>query len=95
MDLLSTAATWTCIAVVAAAMAGGALTLLADCLVRGHEPSDAEVGSAADRYLRYYGARALRVIGDHMLAASFSPDARHHAFLRRVSAELVARAVRL
>ena len=31
---------------------------LADCLGGGHEPSEAEVGSAADRYLRYYGARA-------------------------------------
>jgi hypothetical protein len=44
----------------------------------------------AELYRQYYGAYASQVVGDHMLGASFGSDGRHHAFLKRVSAELLA-----
>ena len=72
-----------------AAIVGGLLILLAERRDRKREPTDSEVRRAAELYRQYYGAEAFRIIGDHMLAASFSPDGRHRLFLKRVSTELV------
>lgn len=74
-------------------MVGGVLILVAERLDRRREPSDSDVRQAASRYRQHYGEHAFHVIGDHMLAASFSPDGRHRRFLKRVSAELLATAV--
>ena len=51
--------------------------LLFERLDRRREPSDADVRRAAAQYREWYGEDAFRVIGDHMLAASFAPDGRH------------------
>lgn len=96
MDYLNAVATWTYEAIATwygAAIVGGALILVAERLDRRREPSDAEVRRAASRYRQHYGADALHVIGDHILAVSFAPDGRHRRFLKRVSAELLATAV--
>lgn len=96
MDILQTAITWTYTAIATwyvAGIVGGVLILIAERLSRREEPSEAEVRQAADRYRQWYGGRALDVIGDHMLAASFAPDGRHRRFLKRVVVELQARAV--
>ena len=74
----------------AAAILGGVLILIAERFDRRREPSDDEVRRAAGLYRDYYGPEAFRVGGDHMLGASFAPDGRHRAFLKRVSAELLA-----
>jgi hypothetical protein len=71
----------------------GAVELASERLDRRREPSDADVRRAAARYREWYGEDAFRVIGDHMMAASFAPDGRHTRFLKRVSAELLATAV--
>jgi len=76
-----------------AAIVGGVLILIAERFDRRREPSDSDVRQAASRYREHYGEAAIHAIGDHMLAASFSPDGRHRRFLRRVSAELLATAV--
>jgi hypothetical protein len=76
-----------------AAIVGGILILIAERFDRRREPSGADVRHAAFRYRQHYGEAAIHVIGDHMLAASFSPDSRHRRFLKRVSAELLATAV--
>lgn len=73
-----------------AAILGGVLILRAERRDRKREPTDSEVRRAAELYRQYYGAEAFRIVGEHMLAASFSPDGRHRRFLKRVSAELVA-----
>ncbi len=77
-----------------AAIIGGVLILIAERFYRRREPSDDDVRRAAERYRQCYGKEAFRVIGDHMLAASFAPDSQHRAFLKRVSAELLAAVVR-
>ncbi|MFT4159601.1 hypothetical protein [Shinella sp.] len=58
----------------AAAVVGGVLVLLAERRIRRCEPSDDDVRHAADQYRQYYGSEAHKIIGDHMLAASFAPD---------------------
>lgn len=72
-----------------AGIIGGVLILIAERFDRRKEPTDEQVGRVADLYRQYYGAYASQVVGDHMLGASFGPDGRHHAFLKRVSAELL------
>lgn len=76
-----------------AAIVGGILILAAERFDRRREPSDIDVRRAASRYRQHYGAAAIHVIGDHMLASSFAPDGRHRRFLKRVSAELLATSV--
>lgn len=73
-----------------AAIVGGALILIVERRDRRRDPTDDEVRRAAALYREYYGPEAFRVIGDHMLGASFAPDGRHKRFLKRVSAELLA-----
>ncbi len=93
MDLLRTALTWIYTAIATwyvAAIVGGVLILIAERLSSREAPSEADVRQAADRYRQWYGQRALDVIGDHMLAASFAPDGRHRQFLKRVVVELQA-----
>ena len=67
----------------------GAATIAIDALRRPKSPSDADVQRAADQYREFYKDRALNVIGDHMLAATFAPTAQHHRFLKRVCKELL------
>jgi len=96
VELLSTVTTWIYAGIATwygAAIIGGVLILIAERFDRKREPSRADVRLAADRYRQWYGEQASTVIGDHMLAASFAPDGRHRAFLKRVSAELLATAV--
>lgn len=96
MDVFGTIIAWAYKALATwyvAAIVGGVLILLAERRDRRREPSDEDVRHAAGQYRQYYGAEAFWVIGDHMLAASFAPDGRHGAFLKRVSAELLAAAV--
>ncbi len=96
MDLISTAMTWVYSGIATwygAAIVGGILILAAERFDRRREPSDSDVRRAASRYRQHYGEAAIHVIGDHMLAASFSPDGRYRRFLKRVSAELLATAV--
>jgi hypothetical protein len=76
-----------------AAIVGGLLIFAAERLSRGREPSEADVRRAAERYRQHYGQQASAVIGDHMLAATFTPDTRYRHFLKRVSAELLATSV--
>ncbi|MFG1391243.1 hypothetical protein [Xanthobacter agilis] len=73
-----------------AGILGGVLILIAERFDRRKEPTDDEVRRVAELYRQYYGKYAMQVVGDHMLGASFGPDGRHHAFLKRVSAELLA-----
>ncbi|MFG1289471.1 hypothetical protein [Xanthobacter versatilis] len=73
-----------------AGILGGVLILIAERFDRCKEPADEDVRRVAELYRQYYGAYASQVVGDHMLGASFGPDGRHHAFLKRVSAELLA-----
>lgn len=73
-----------------AAILGVGLILFMERRDRRREPTDADVNRAAQRYLEFYGTEAFSVIGDHMLAATFAPDGRHRAFLKRVSAALLA-----
>jgi len=96
MDVFSAITEWTYKAIATwyvAAIVGGVLILIAERRDRAHEPSDDAVRHAAALYRQYYGTEAFRVIGDHMLAASFAPDGRHRQFLKRVSAELLATGV--
>lgn len=96
LDVILTVATWINAGFAAwlgVALVGGVLILAVDRLSRRREPSDADVRRAAARYREWYGGEAFRVIGDHMLAASFAPDGRHRRFLKRVSAELLATSV--
>ncbi|MCP8883423.1 hypothetical protein NIM87_07935 [Devosia sp. XJ19-1] len=72
-----------------AAIVGGLLMFAAERRDRCREPTDYDVRHAAALYREYYGAEAHRIIGDHMLGASFAPDGRHKRFLKRVSAELL------
>ncbi len=72
-----------------AGILGGVLILIAERFERRKDPTDEVVRSVAELYRQYYGAYASQVVGDHMLGASFGPDGRHHAFLKRVSAELL------
>ncbi|NJL71105.1 MAG: hypothetical protein HC888_05540 [Candidatus Competibacteraceae bacterium] len=74
-----------------AGILGGVLILIADRFDRRKEPTDEDVRRVAELYRQYYGAYASQVVGDHMLGASFGPDGRHHAFLKRVSVELQAK----
>lgn len=93
MDVFGAVATWTYKAFATwyvAAIVGGVLMMIAERCDRRRKPTDDDVRYAAEQYRHYYGAEAFRVIGDHMLAASFAPDGRHRAFLKRVSAELLA-----
>jgi hypothetical protein len=71
-----------------AGILGGVLILIAERFDRRKEPTDEDVRRVAELYRQYYGAYASQVVGDHM-GASFGPDGRHHAFLKRVSAELL------
>lgn len=96
METLSAVMEWTYQAVATwyvAAIIGGLLIFAAERLSRRREPSNTDVRLAAERYRQWYGADALSVIGDHILAAAFAPDGRHRRFLQRVSAELQADAV--
>lgn len=72
---------------------GGLLILAMERWDRRKEPTDEDVRRAAGEYRRYYGREAERVVGDHMLGASFAPDGRHRQFLKRVTAELLATSV--
>ena len=72
-----------------AGILGGVLILIAERFDRRKEPTDEDVRRVAELYRQYYGAYASQVVGDHMLGASFGPDGRHHAFLKRVSAKLM------
>ena len=96
MDAVLTVANWIYVGIATwygAAILGGVLILFFERLDRRREPSEADVRQAAARYREWYGDDASRVIGDHILAASFAPDGRHRRFLKRVSAELLATAV--
>lgn len=96
MDTLASIVEWTYRAIATwyvAGIVGGVLILVAERLSRRADPSDADVRRAAERYRQWYGERALSVVGDHMLGARFAPDGRHGRFLKRVVAELQARAV--
>ncbi len=96
MDSFGTIVTWVYKALATwyvAAIVGGVLILAAERRDRRREPTDDDVRHAAALYREYYGAEAHRIIGDHMLAASFAPDSRHRAFLKRVSAELQTKIV--
>jgi hypothetical protein len=96
LDAISTIVNWIYAGIATwygASILGGVLILLFERLDRRREPSDADVRRAAARYREWYGEKALKAIGDHMLAASFAPDGRHRRFLKRVSAELLATAV--
>lgn len=73
-----------------AGILGGVLILIAERFDRRKEPTDEDVRRVAELYRQYYGSYASQVIGDHMLGASFGLDGKHHAFLARVSAELMA-----
>lgn len=66
----------------------GGMVIVIDSLRRPKEPSDADVQRTATRYREFYKDRALDVIGDHMLAATFAPTRQHHRFLKRVCQEL-------
>lgn len=91
MELFSTPVSWIYKAIDTCSMAaiiGGVLLLIGARFSWEREPSAADVRQAAERYRRYYGDQALAVIGDHMLAASFTPDGRHRRFLIRVIAAL-------
>jgi hypothetical protein len=72
-----------------AAIVGGLLMFAAERRDRRREPTDDDVRHAAAMYREYYGTEAHRIIGDHMLAASFAPDGHYRAFLKRVTAELL------
>lgn len=72
-----------------AAIIGGILILIVERWDRRREPSDDEVITAAERYREWYGDKASKVVGDHMLGASFAPDGRHKRFLKRVSYALL------
>ncbi|WP_449307676.1 hypothetical protein [Pseudochelatococcus sp. B33] len=72
-----------------AAVVRGAMIILAKWCGREHQPTDKDVWHAVELYRQFYGDAAHRIIGDHMLAASFAPDGRHRRFLKRVSAELL------
>ena len=73
-----------------AAAAGAGLILLLDARARRAEPTGEAVREAAERYRQHYGDGAVAAIGDHMLAATFSPVAsQHRRFLLRVSTLLV------
>jgi hypothetical protein len=92
MDVFGTIVTWAYKALATwyvAAIVGGVLMMIADRRDRRREPSDEDVRHAAVLYREYYGFEAHRIIGDHMLAASFTPDGRHRRYLKRVSAELL------
>lgn len=71
-----------------AAIVGGLLMFAAERRDGRREPTDDDVRHAAALYREYYGVEAHRIIGDHMLAASFALDGRHKRFLVRISAEL-------
>jgi hypothetical protein len=71
-----------------AGIVGGVLIFASERIDRRKEPTDEDVRRAAERYHQRYGEYALKVVGDHMRGASFGPDGRHRAFLKRVSAEL-------
>lgn len=93
MDSFGTIITWAYKALATwyvAATVGGLLMFAAERRDRRRESTDDDVRHAAALYREYYGAEAHRIIGDHMLAASFAPDGRHRRFLRRVSSELLA-----
>jgi hypothetical protein len=77
----------------AAEIIGGVLILLADLTRRQEEPTDGHVRRTAQWYRRMYGANALMVLGDHILGASFAPDRRHVAFLRRMARYLLGEVV--
>ncbi|UNK36633.1 hypothetical protein MNR02_08930 [Shinella sp. H4-D48] len=76
-----------------AAIVGGLLMFAAERRDRRRDPTDDEVRHAAALYRDYYGADAHKIIGDHMLAASFAPDGCHRRFLKRVSAHLITQLV--
>lgn len=69
-----------------AGILGGVLILIAERFDRRKEPTDEDVRRVADLYRRYYGPHAAQVVADHMRGASFGPDGRHYAFLKRVLA---------
>lgn len=71
-----------------ASFAIGGVVIVADTIRRPKEPSEEDVRRAAGRYRKFYRDRALDVIGDHMLAATFAPTRQHHRFLKRVCEEL-------
>jgi hypothetical protein len=75
-------------ALVIAPLAVGGVVNIIEALRRPKEPTENDVQRTADRYREFYRDRALVVIGDHMLAATFSPCQQHHAFLKRVCEEL-------
>ncbi len=94
MQTLSAVMEWTYRAVATwyvAAIVGGLLIFAAERLSRRREPSDADVRRAADCYQKWYEDRSPEVITDHILGASFSPNSRHRAFLRRVLTEVERR----
>ena len=69
---------------------GGVLILVVERFDRRKKPTEEDVRRVAERYRHYYGEHALKVVCDHTRGASFVPDGRHRAFLKRVSAELQA-----
>ncbi|MGG7518253.1 hypothetical protein ACQ3G6_10250 [Allorhizobium undicola] len=96
MDSFGTIVTWVYKALATwyvAAIIGGVLMFAAERRDRRRDPTDDDVRHAAGLYRDYYGAEAHKIIGDHMLAASFAPDGRHRHFLKRVSAELQTKIV--
>lgn len=71
-----------------ASIIGGVLILIAERRDRGKGPTDADVRRTAEKYREQYGEKACTIIGDHILAASFTPHGNHCRFLKRVSANL-------
>jgi len=67
----------------------GAAVVVIEALKQPKAPSDADVQHAAAQYREFYKDRALDVIGDHMLAATFAPTGEHRRFLKRVCEELL------
>lgn len=70
-------------------IAGSTCSIFLDWLRRPPEPTDHDVRHAAEQYRTYFGADALSVIGEHSLAATFTPDGRHKRFLQRVTEQLM------
>lgn len=77
----------------AAAIFGGILIFVSEWRDKRRDPNEDDVRHAAAMYREFYGAEAYRIIGDHMLAASFAPDGRHKRFLKRVSAMLFSNVI--
>jgi hypothetical protein len=96
LRLISTVIGWTNLGFAVwfgAAVIGGVLIAIANCFDRWRDPPESEVRRVVARYRVRYGEQTLLAIGDHAVAASFSPDARYKRFLKRVCGELLASSV--